>query len=60
VREKHSFELETVDIYSRGQERWREAYKEWIPVLHINDELALKGRWATPEIMAAFDDVTRT
>lgn len=36
VRGRVSFELESVDISAPGQERWFDAYKHDIPVVHIN------------------------
>jgi hypothetical protein len=48
-----------VDIHSKGEERWLKEYREWIPVLHIDDEPVLKGRWNEQDIIAALDDVTK-
>jgi zinc finger CCHC domain-containing protein 8 len=38
VRRRHPFDLETVDISARGNERWLEAYKDHIPVIHLDGE----------------------
>jgi len=36
--------VEYVDIYANGNEKWKELYKNDIPVLHINEKFAFKHR----------------
>ncbi|KAG8919291.1 hypothetical protein FRC01_001363 [Tulasnella sp. 417] len=55
VRQKRPFELETINIYDEGREKWRGKYKYEIPVLHLNDKMQAKGRWGEPEILKALE-----
>ena len=38
VRTQIPFDLETVDISAEGKEKWFDAYREHIPVAHLNGE----------------------
>jgi len=44
VRRKSPFELHIVDIESAGNETWFEAYKEDIPVVHIDGHEVCRHR----------------
>ncbi len=44
VRRRLAFDLEIVDISANGNERWREAYKHDIPVVHINGHEVFRHR----------------
>jgi len=44
VRSRSAFELEIVDISAAGNERWQEAYKHDIPVVHIDGEEVFRHR----------------
>ena len=43
VRADLPFDLDTVDISSPGNERWLEAYRGCIPVVHLNGKEAFRG-----------------
>ncbi|KAF8891325.1 hypothetical protein BD779DRAFT_1468903 [Infundibulicybe gibba] len=45
VRQKRQFQLETIDIHEKGQERWKKKYVYWIPALHLDNTEIAKGRW---------------
>ncbi len=44
VRQRHSFNLETVDISAPGNEHWFELYGNHIPVTHLNGCEAFRHR----------------
>ncbi len=44
VRRQLPFELEIVDISARGNERWLDAYREHIPVVHLDGEEVFRHR----------------
>ena len=44
VRRTTPFELELIDISEPGQEKWFEAYKHDIPVLHLNGKEVFRHR----------------
>ncbi len=43
VRADIAFELETIDVSSPGNERWLEAYRDAIPVVHIDGSEVFRG-----------------
>ncbi|TFK88320.1 hypothetical protein K466DRAFT_652715 [Polyporus arcularius HHB13444] len=45
VRQQRAFDLETINIQDKGQERWKKKYVYWIPALHIEGKEVAKGRW---------------
>lgn len=44
VRNDHHFELDVVDISSAGNEKWAEAYRDHIPVIHLNGREIFRHR----------------
>ena len=44
VRTHSPFELERVDISAQGNERWFDAYRHDIPVVHLNGEEIFRHR----------------
>lgn len=44
VRKRMAFELECLDISAQGQERWLEAYRHDIPVVHLNGREIFRHR----------------
>ncbi len=44
VRRHLPFELEIVDISARGNEKWLDAYREHIPVVHLDGEEIFRHR----------------
>lgn len=44
VRRRIPFELELVDIAAAGNETWHDAYKEDIPVVHLNGKEVFRHR----------------
>ncbi len=44
VRVQIPFDLETVDISAEGKEKWFEAYRDHIPVVHLNGEEIFRHR----------------
>ncbi|KAH7107512.1 glutaredoxin domain-containing protein [Auriculariales sp. MPI-PUGE-AT-0066] len=56
VRQKRPFELEVVDIHEKGQEKWHNLYKWWIPVLHVEEKEVVKGRWTAQDVEKALDE----
>ena len=55
VRQRRTFELETVNIHDEGQERWKKKYVYWIPALHIEGKEVAKGRWDADTVNQALD-----
>ena len=39
------FQLETINIQEKGQERWKNKYVYWIPALRLEGKEIAKGRW---------------
>ena len=39
------FQLETINIQEKGQEKWKNKYVYWIPALHLEGKEIAKGRW---------------
>lgn len=44
VRRRMPFELEIVDIFARGNQEWLEAYREHIPVVHLDGAEVFRHR----------------
>lgn len=44
VRNDHQFELDVVDISLAGNEKWAEAYRDHIPVIHLNGREIFRHR----------------
>ena len=52
---QHDFELETINIQDKDQERWKKKYVYWIPALHIEGKEVAKGRWDAQTVSQALD-----
>ena len=59
VRQRRTFELETVNIRDEGQERWLRRYVYWIPALHLDGREVAKGRWGSSEVLSALEEWDR-
>ena len=55
VRQHRAFDLETINIQDKGQERWKKKYVYWIPALHIEGKEVAKGRWDAQTVNQALD-----
>lgn len=55
VRRTRQFQLETINIQDKGQEKWKKKYIHWIPALHIDGKEAVKGRWDATHVNQALD-----
>ncbi|KAI0070959.1 hypothetical protein K474DRAFT_1607743 [Panus rudis PR-1116 ss-1] len=44
VRQTRQFQLETINIQDKGQERWKRKYVYWIPALHLEGKEIAKGQ----------------
>ncbi|KAG2350086.1 hypothetical protein BDR05DRAFT_995026 [Suillus weaverae] len=51
VRQSYQFDLETVNIQDKGQERWKKKYVYWIPALHLDGREIAKGRWDASTVL---------
>ncbi|KAG8863067.1 hypothetical protein FRB96_009247 [Tulasnella sp. 330] len=56
ARKQLPFEVDTVNIYDQGQERWKRRYVYEIPVLMLGDEIKAKGRWGESEVLKALQE----
>lgn len=64
--EQYQFDLETVNIQDKGQEKWKKKYVYWIPALHLDGKEIAKGRWDASNVLesmrqrnAALDELSR-
>lgn len=55
MRQTRPFQLETINIQDKGQEKWKKKYVYWIPALHIDGKEVAKGRWDAMHINQALD-----
>ncbi|KAK7694086.1 hypothetical protein QCA50_003662 [Cerrena zonata] len=55
VRQQRHFQLETINIQDKGQERWKRKYVYWIPALHLEGKEVAKGRWDAQVVNEALD-----
>ncbi|CCM05120.1 uncharacterized protein FIBRA_07328 [Fibroporia radiculosa] len=55
VKRQRAFELETINIQDKGQERWKRKYVYWIPALHVEGKEVAKGRWDAQTVTEALD-----
>ncbi|KAF8163631.1 hypothetical protein B0H34DRAFT_795314 [Crassisporium funariophilum] len=52
---KRSFQLDTINIQDRGQEKWKKKYVYWIPALHLEGQEIAKGRWDQQIVIQALN-----
>ena len=55
VRQTRQFQLKTINIQDKGQEKWKRKYVYWIPVLHVEEKEVMKGRWDATHVNRALD-----
>lgn len=55
VRQQRQFQLETINIQDKGQEKWKRKYVYWIPALHLEGKEVAKGRWDAQVVNEALD-----
>lgn len=56
VHQRRPFQLETINIQDKGQEKWKRKYVYWIPALHIEGKEVAKGRWDAQVVNEALDE----
>ena len=55
VGQIRKFQLETINIQDKGQEKWKRKYVYWIPALHVEGEEVAKGRWDATHVNRALN-----
>ena len=59
VQRSFPFELEVVDIEAPGQEAWRQAYGEHIPVVHLNGREIARHRLDEKTLRTCLEEEAR-
>ncbi|TCD68468.1 hypothetical protein EIP91_010754 [Steccherinum ochraceum] len=56
ARQRHTFELQEVNILEPGQERWYRRYRYWIPAIHLEGKEIAKGRIESKPVLDALQE----
>ncbi|KAH8099636.1 hypothetical protein BXZ70DRAFT_908019 [Cristinia sonorae] len=56
ARQRHTFDLDVINIQEPGQERWYRRYRYWIPAIHLEGKEIAKGRFDSKPVLEVLEE----